>query len=307
MKHIYFAPMEGITTVTYRSVFRRHFSGVDRYFTPFLVANQNHRFKKRERQEVLPLQDHVVPQVLANSAEDFIWAVEELAAWGYEEVNLNLGCPAATVVTKGKGAGLLADLDKLEHFFDAVFACRDLPNISIKTRIGMTDPKEADLLTELFANYPFSEVIIHPRLREEFYGNTPHLEVFGMMKEQLSCPVCYNGDLCTPEDVQAFFEQFPDVDTVMIGRGLLANPALAREIGGAASLKREELMDFLQDLQERYQEILSGDRDVLFKLKELWFYIGRLFPDQERKLRDVKRAKKISEYETAVHAILDDM
>ncbi|MBQ7432613.1 MAG: tRNA-dihydrouridine synthase family protein [Lachnospiraceae bacterium] len=305
MKHIYFAPMEGITTITYRSVFRQHFSGVDRYFTPFLVANQNHRFKNREKQEIVPVQGAVVPQVLANRAEDFIWAVQELAKWGYEEVNLNLGCPAATVVTKGKGAGLLSDVKKLDEFFGEVFACSHIPKISIKTRIGMKDAKEVVPLAELFARYPFSEVIIHPRLREDFYANTPNLEAFRIMKEKLSCPICYNGDLCTTEDVQAFSGQFPEVDTIMLGRGLLANPALAREIQGQEPLQREELAAFLQDLQERYQAILSGERDVLFKLKELWFYLGRLFPDQERELREVKRARKLSEYEDAVRRIIN--
>ena len=306
MKHIYFAPMEGITTVTYRSVFRQHFSGVDRYFTPFLVANQNHRFKKREKKEVLPVQDAVVPQVLANDAEDFIWAAKQLADWGYEEVNLNLGCPAATVVTKGKGAGLLSDVKRLDAFFEKVFACTDIPKISIKTRIGIKDTEEVIPLAELFARYPFSEVIVHPRLREDFYANTPDREAFRIMKEKLSCQVCYNGDLCTPEDVQMFSEQFPDVDTIMLGRGLLANPALAREVQGGERLQQAELAAFLQELNERYQSILSGERDVLFKLKELWFYIGRRFPNQEKQLRQIRRAKRLCEYEEAVQILFAD-
>lgn len=106
-----FAPMEGITGYVYRSAHHALFPHVDRYFTPFLQPNQNHRFASRERNDVLPEHNKgitLIPQILTNRAEDFIWMAGELEALGYDEVNLNLGCPSGTVVTKYKGAGFLA-------------------------------------------------------------------------------------------------------------------------------------------------------------------------------------------------------
>ena len=165
--------MEGVTTAEYRAVLRRHFPGVDKYFTPFLVANQTHHFKKREKRELLPLQRDLVPQILANSAEDFLWAARILAEFGYDEINLNLGCPSGTVVSKGKGAGMLRDLAALQTFLDAVFAVSPLP-LSVKTRIGLDRPEEFGPILAVLSQYPWARMIVHPRTRKQFYQGQLH-------------------------------------------------------------------------------------------------------------------------------------
>ena len=351
---ISFAPMEGVTGPIFRKIHKEHFSGVDRYFTPFLAANQNHHFKRRETREYLPYDPHLVPQILTSSPEDFIWAAKTLKEAGYKEVNLNIGCPMATVVTKKKGAGLLLNPSYLNSFFEKVFEETDMPDISIKTRLGFSEPEEAKNLGKLFSNYPFSEVIIHARVREDFYTNPVNYEAFGEMADLLSCPVCYNGDIRTVEDAIKLKERFPKIKRIMIGRGLLANPALAGKIreyekscsngtssetlqnsspeaSPNASLgtsqsnpintpqrtdhmqdpqcpqeqpSKEELRAYLDDLWRNYSEELSGERDILFKMKELWFHLGVNYPEHKKALETIRKCKTSDEYHRAVKEIL---
>ena len=304
LPHIYFAPMEGITTSIYREVHRKHFRGIDRYFTPFLAANHTHHFKKRELRELIPFQDDLVPQVLTASSSDFIWAAKYIASLGYTEININLGCPYPTVYTKGKGSGMLKDTDRLKRFFDEVFSETDLPLISVKTRIGVADPAEASRLAQIYSSYPLSEVIVHPRVREEYYEGNVHRDVFLQMARMIPHPVCYNGEIRDPADVTELLTCAPPLGAVMIGRGMLADPSLARRIRGEAPCGAKELHDFLEDLWDAYSEVLYGERDVLFKMKELWHYLGTKYPDCRRALLDIKKAGNAREYKDAVTCIL---
>ena len=110
----YFAPMEGITGYIYRNAHQKFFPGMDKYFTPFLSPNENRALNPKEKKDILREHNidlYVTPQILTNRADFFLRAARELKEeYGYEEVNLNLGCPSGTVVSKGKGAGFLGDL-----------------------------------------------------------------------------------------------------------------------------------------------------------------------------------------------------
>ena len=188
----YFAPMEGVTGYVYRNAHHAIFPGIDKYFTPFVSPNQNRCFTPREKRDILPENNRgicVVPQILTNRSDYFLRTMKELAAFGYQEVNLNLGCPSGTVVSKGKGAGFLEDADKLDAFFDEVFQKADLEKmkISVKTRIGIEDAEEFEDLQKVFQRYPFAEVIVHPRVRSDFYKNQPDRQVFGaFLKESVN-------------------------------------------------------------------------------------------------------------------------
>lgn len=300
---IYFAPMEGITTYLYRQIHQKYFSGVDKYFTPFLSINQNHRFKQREKNEFLPEENPVrpVPQFLAKSPEDFLWGMKALQGYGYREVNLNSGCPSATVVTKGKGAGMLSEPDKMNAFFSEVFEKKSKNCcISIKTRIGMEKEAELEGLIDVWNRYPFQEIIVHPRLREDYYDHEPRMEAFRKCILSCNAPVCYNGEIRSRADYGRLCALFPETGAAMIGRGLIANPALAREIKGGESLRLDELKAFHDDLFTGYTKIMAGERDVLFKMKDLWTYMSRVFIDSDTVLKCIRRSKDFSEYRDAV-------
>lgn len=304
----YFAPMEGITTYQYRNAYQEHFGCIDKYFTPFLAPNQNHRFSSREINDILPENNqglYVVPQILTNHADYFIWAALEMKAYGYQEVNLNLGCPARTVVTKGRGSGFLARQEELNQFLDRIFSRLDM-KISIKTRIGKQDPDECYELMEIFNCYPMEELIIHPRIQTDFYKNKPNLAVFRDALSMSRHPVCYNGDLFTADAFTSFATSFPQVDTVMLGRGLIGNPGLAGEIRHEIPLDKKVLRRFHDSVCRRYQETYSGDRNTLFKMKEIWFYMNHIFTEHEKYMKKIRKTEKFSEYEAIVASLFRD-
>lgn len=304
MKH-YFAPMEGINGYIYRNAYHRYFDHIDKYFTPFIAPNQNKKFSSREFNDVLPEHNEgktVVPQILTNHADYFIWAALELQKLGYDEVNLNLGCPAKTVVSKHRGSGFLAHQEELNLFLDQIFSKLDM-KISLKVRIGKNSPDEFYELIDIFNLYPLEELIIHPRIQTDYYKNTPNLTVFRDALSLSKNPVCYNGDLFTTHAYEEFTADFPEVETVMLGRGLIANPGLISEIEFQRSLDKKVLRKFLENVCQDYQEVFSGDRNTLFKMKELWFYMIHMFSDSSKYAKKIRKAEKLSDYEAAVSSL----
>lgn len=303
----YFAPMEGITGYVFRNAHHACFPSVDRYYTPFLSPNQNRPMSPKEKRDVLPennLDIPLVPQILTNNAAQFLQTAAVLADMGYAEVNLNLGCPSATVVTKGKGAGFLQETEKLQAFLDEVYAKTPIP-ISLKTRLGMCDPTEIVGLLKLFCQYPVKEWILHARIREDYYKYEPRLEAFDIAARQSPFPLCYNGDIFSVSDYERVCQRFPQVEAVMLGRGLIANPALVRQIQGGTPITKEEFCSFHELICCGYEEIMSGDRNVLFKMKELWAYWEGLFCGGEKNIKKIRKANSLAEYRAAVSVLME--
>ena len=299
---LYLAPLEGITGWIYRNAVHECFGGFDRYFIPFISPNQMGHFSASEKKDILPGHSrgmHAVPQILTNRAEDFIRTAEKLREYGYEEINLNLGCPSKTVVTKGRGSGFLADPEGLERFLEEIFE-RCPIRISIKTRIGMEDPEEFEPLMEIYNRYPMTELIIHPRVQKDFYKSTPNLDVFERALDISRSPVCYNGDINTPEDFRRLKERFPDLECVMTGRGVLADPSLARQIKGGKRADKEEMKRFHDMLYEAYCSEMSGDRTILYKMKELWSYLAPMFTNSKKYAKKIKKSEKCAVYERVI-------
>lgn len=301
----YLAPMEGITGYIYRNAHHAYFGSVDKYFTPFLVPNQNRSLSAREFHDICPDYNKgmvIIPQILTNKEDDFVWAAKQMQQFGYDEINLNLGCPSKTVVSKKKGSGFLACQEDLDRFLDAIFSKLDL-KISIKTRIGKDSPDEFYELIEIFNRYPMEELIIHPRIQTDYYKNKPNLDVFADALSSTKIPVCYNGNLFTADEYSAFTERFSEVGTVMLGRGIIANPGLADEIQNHVFLDKQKLRAFHDTVCQGYQGCMSGDRNVLFKMKEFWFYLIRIFSNYEKYGKKIRKAERLCDYEAAVSSL----
>lgn len=303
----YLAPLEGVTTHIFRRVYHACFSPMDKYFTPFLSPHSKRRLTAKEESEILP-ENHrgmkLVPQILTNQAQSFLQTAEKLAYYGYEEVNLNLGCPSKTVVSKGRGSGFLAYPEELDRFLDEIFQGAKM-RISVKTRIGKEDPEEFPRLLEIYNQYPLEELIIHPRVQTDYYKGAPNLDIFEEAVQNSQNPVCYNGDICSVQDAEKIEERFPSVPACMIGRGVIANPGLLGEIRGAGAADCEAIREFHDRLYEEYRRLNMGDRNVLFKMKEIWSYLGGMFPGCEKQLKRIRKAERTDRYEEAVNACFE--
>lgn len=301
----YFAPMEGLTDSVYRRVHHKHFGGVDRYYMPFFSPTI-HRCLTRKEDRELPMADSVsftaVPQIMTKVPEDFLWAAQVCRDRGYAQANLNIGCPSGTVVAKGKGAGLMKNPDYLNEFLYEIYR-KASGNISIKTRLGLTDPEEFHRILNIFSRYPVSLLIIHPRVRMDYYKPPIRMEYFEQALRDYPGQLCYNGGLVTAGDVARFGESHPTVDKIMIGQGLLANPALAGQARGGAPLERTALKGFHDELYHGYLENFKSERNTVFHMKELWLFLQRSFEGGEKLFKQIKKAEDSTKYEMAVEEI----
>ena len=342
----YLAPMEGITTYIYRNAHARYFGGINKYFTPF-VSDKS--MNSREIRDILPENNvgtPLVPQVLTNHADRFLTVAAKIASYGYDTVNLNLGCPSGTVTAKKRGSGFLSVPDELDAFLYEIYEKCPL-KISIKTRLGVSDLSEWDRLLDIYAKYPIHELIIHTRLQQEFYTGRTHPEAYAEAGARLSkynaepkdkavskIALCYNGDIvsakslediatavnnhavtCKPIPEQS--RKCTNIDRVMIGRGIIQNPALVLQLRMLHSdtaatekneptvlydkiISKENWRAFHDEIMEGYIKIMSGDSPVLFKMKDLWTYMSRNFTNPEKYLKKIRKANRISEYVSAV-------
>ncbi len=288
-----FAPMEGITDATFRMVHHKYFPSVDRYYMPFISPTIHRSLTNREARE-LPLADSVdfaaVPQLLGKNVDDMLWAIQVCKDRGYSVVNINLGCPSGTVVSKGKGSGMLADPDQLDRFLNELYSGASLP-VSIKTRIGMYHPDEFPRILEIYRQYPLAELIIHPRVRKDFYDGVCNLEAFQLAVDTCQFPLCYNGNLNSLHDVHTIAERFPTIKTAMIGRGLVANPGMLTANGTS----RQQLEDFLSELCQSYASVFGNRRNAIFRMKENWHYLISMFEGSEKHW---KQLRKTTDYDT---------
>ena len=309
IQRIDLAPLDGITKVVFRQVWARHFGGADRYFMPFFSPTDHHTITPRDFREIDPVVNAnlpSVPQIMSCKAPDFLWAVERLKEMGYTEVNLNLGCPSGTVTAKGKGAGMLADPDALDRFLGQVFdgiPCR----LSVKTRLGMSAPEEFDRIIPVYNRYPMSELIIHPRVRADLYRHPVREQVFRDALPRLNMPVTWNGSIVTFGDFEACQANYPQLKGIMIGQGLVSDPALAGKCKGGASCDKDALRAFHDRLLDAYAVQFESRNNAFKRMKDIWFYLIRLFADSEKYGKHILKSKTYEEYSAAVSAVFREL
>lgn len=298
----YFAPMEGLTDRIYRDIHARFFPGLDRYYTPFFSPTMHHSLTNKEARE-LPMAVETpvctIPQILTKSAEDFLWMANLCAERGYTEVNLNAGCPSGTVTAKGKGAGMLANTEELDRFLEQVFTSSPLP-VSVKTRIGVQASEEWPAILEVYNRYPIKELTVHSRVRKAFYAGMVEEDCFRYAVEHSKNPLCYNGDLNTKEDIDRVQKDYPEVEAVMIGRGLIARPDML----STDKADNQKLIAFYDALLEAYLIAFGGSRNAMFRLKEHWHYLLPCFADSEKLGKKLRKTTDLQEYRTISREIL---
>jgi len=307
---IYFAPLEGITNHIFRNAYNEIYGHIDKYFAPFISPSEKAPMTPRERKDVAPENNtgiYLVPQILTCKSAGFIQAAKELKAMGYDEINLNLGCPSGTVCAKGKGAGFLPETLELQKFLDDIYGYSESENmkISIKTRLGYYNPDEFYDLIDIFNNFPVSELIVHPRIRSDFYKGEPRKEYFAYAIEHSKCPLVYNGNIFSKNDYDYLKKTFnTELDPVMSGRGLITDPSLADKLKGNTDKTDITKLKLLHDtLYQEYRKVMSPDINVLYKMRELWNYWQVQFDGKDRDIKRLMKAKKCSEYEESAARI----
>ena len=323
METLSLAPFQGITDVVYRNVFKKHFAGIDRFYTPFFTGIQKDNSKSLRGEEISPdFNDTkiVVPQILSNTAEEIVRFANQCKSMGYEEFNLNMGCPFPRVANKTRGCGLMADPDRTIKMLNEVFEHIEGIKFSIKCRLGYYNDDEIYAFIDTFNTLNFSEIIVHPRIGKQMYTGEASLEKFTKLIPLINKPLIYNGDIFDVDKYHNVFMHCTDaihrVSTdhqtmcpkIMLGRGLLTNPFLAEQIKNIdnQSDKNKRLHNFVVDLYVERLRHAGGSPKIIGSMKELWKYMMNIFDDPQNVWRKVKKVNHLDEYEEAVERIFSE-
>ncbi|MBK6346757.1 MAG: tRNA-dihydrouridine synthase family protein [Bacteroidales bacterium] len=305
---IYFAPFQGITTAVFRKVYAMHFKGVDKLFTPYFANFEPGHALSQTKMVALKNQSEsgieVVPQVLSKSAGEIIWLAQVCEQLGFKELNWNLGCPYPQVANKKRGSGILPYPEMVDEILGEVLRSINI-SFSVKCRLGYHSPEEMKGLIPVFNRYPISELTIHARIGRQLYSGTPDLYAFDETARQLQMPVVYNGDIFTREDCDRFQTRFPEINLMMIGRGILNDPFLPLLIKGSElpSDPAATIRAFTDDLYMAYRKERDNNPSVLNAMKEYWAYLAESFDEPVRVFRKVRKAKSFIDYEEAIDQV----
>ncbi len=305
---IILAPLQGFTDVTFRNVFAAHFEGVDEAVAPFIATMGNRKLKSSRLKDVNPgsnLEIPVVPQILGNHAEDFIFLARRLHDMGHERINWNLGCPHDRVARKKRGSGLLSFPEDIDCFLDAVLPA--IPNsLSIKIRLGREDANEIFDLLPVLDRYPLDEIILHPRTGRQMYNGRPDHQAFGRVTAKSRHDFVYNGDITDLTSFQEVRRKFPNITRFMIGRGLLADPLLGETIKGIRSPadRIQRLKAFHDDLFASYRTLFSGPGHLIGRMKGFWSFPGP-FKNDRKALKSILKSDCETKYRDAVDRLFD--
>lgn len=308
---IYLAPFQGITGVTFREVYTRHFCGVDKLFTPFFtnISNDSKLPPRKQKELGNPCENsiEVVPQILSKDAGEIIRFARFCRELGFSELNWNLGCPYPQVANKKRGSGMLPYPALIEQIMQQLGA--EMPvRFSVKCRLGYFSPDEIAELIPIFNHHTISEVTIHARIGKQLYSGETDILSFRNAASILMTPVVYNGDIFSLDGFLQIQDQLPSIHTWMIGRGLLADPFLPSLIKGLSvpADQKSVVKKFISDLYYVYRRQLNDSLAVLGILKEYWQYLALSFSDPHKVFRCLKKVKSFDEYEDAVRLVFDE-
>ena len=302
-------PFQGITDAPFRNVFKKHFGGIDKFYTPFFTGiHKEENARNLQGEEINPKCNDVetlTPQILSTDAEEILRFAKQCKQLGYKEINLNMGCPFPRVANKKRGCGLLPYPDMVETMLERVFEQINI-KFSVKCRLGYFSPDEIEAIVPIFNKFPLSELIIHPRIGKQLYKGEADVERFAALTPYINASLVYNGDIFSVESFGRIREAVQPVSQFMLGRGILANPFLAEEIrGGAwnAPERTERLRAYVIDLYEDRLRHAGGSPKVLGRMKELWSYLMNSFEEPQVVWRKIKKINALDEYEKAVEYV----
>ena len=301
---IHFAPLQGFTDAPYRNMHETIFGGIDTYYTPFVRLEKGDSFRSRELRDIEQENNgvnHLIPQLIASTPDEMRKIVTLFREKGHTEADINLGCPFPMLARRHKGSGILPYPEEVAALLNCITEFPEM-QFSVKMRLGWENPDECLALLPLLNKLPLKQITLHARVGKQQYKGETNWNAFEAFYRECKHPLIYNGDISTLEDINRLMARFPNLSGIMIGRGLLANPALAYEYQLGVALSKEEMLKrvkaFHSLVLSYYESHLQGDDQLVTKMKTFWEY---LLPDMDKKAK--KKIHKSTKYETYRSAI----
>lgn len=303
---IYQAPLQGFTDFIYRNVFHEVFGGIDKYFIPYLSYLKGKEIKKSQLKEILPENNKAmaaIPQVLFSNTAELVELVTILVDHGYQEINLNLGCPYPMATNRGRGAAWLEKPEALNETLQQLLGNGFPTKFSVKMRAGMKRNNDFIAVLEILNQFPLEEIIFHPRTADQMYDGKADSSLFSEAISLVKHPLVYNGDIFSETDFQELKTILPEQHCWMTGRGLLMNPLLALQMNGLEidqKQRKQKLKEFHDRLFFEYSEKLQGSGHLLMKMNQFWSYFSESFENQHKAMKLVKKSGSVLKYNAAV-------
>ncbi len=305
------SPLQGFTDFRFRNAFNKYFGGIDTFYSPYMRLNGRLEIKPAYKRDILPENNtdiELIPQVMTNDADEFIFAAKYIQELGYKELNWNLGCPYPMVTKRGMGSGLIKDPIKIESILNKVHAESDII-VSMKMRMGHESSEEILKVLPILEHYPIKSIAIHARIGRQLYKGEVDLDSFQRCVDNTDHKIYYNGDITSVGKFNEMAERFPMIDHWMIGRGMIADPFLPGMIKSNTTEYPENRIDIFSKFHDtifhEYSQVLSGTSHIKMKMLNFWEYFMTSLPNSRKGFKKIKKAKSISKYEEAVREILN--
>lgn len=304
------SPLQGFTDFRFRNAQNKIFGGIDTFYSPYIRLNGKLVIKPSYERDLLPENNlglEVIPQIITNDADEFLFVAKYVQELGYKELNWNLGCPYPMVTKCGMGSGLISNPERINGILNKVHSESDII-VSMKMRLGYDTTEEILDVLPILDTYPIKNIAIHARIGKQLYKGGVHLDAFQQCIDNTRHKLYYNGDISSVSKFQEMQQRFPTIDHWMIGRGLISDPFLPNMIRNNSveypENKMELFSEFHDTLYEIYSESLSGSTHILLKMYHLWEYFSTTFSNPHKVLKQIKKAQSIRNYESAVKEIL---
>ena len=308
---LYLAPLQGFTDFAYRKSYHRIFGGIDAYLIPYLSVGSGDKIRNSQYREILPEHNQgipVIPQVLCAHVSELIPLANMIRDFGYDHLNLNMGCPYPMATHRGRGTALIENQEALKEILDTLFA-RYQFNVSVKFRAGLTDNHSIFNCIDLLKSYPLDQLIFHPRTADQLYKGEANRQLYADFAHQLKHPLVYNGDLRSASDLEEVRNLVPGQNNWMIGRALLSNPFLVHELNGTLPSKEEQYRmksEFHHLMLELYQQTFSDQGQVLMKMKSFWSYFSQSFSNPHKAFKPIKKASSLIKFKAAFPLVFQE-
>ncbi|UMB52532.1 tRNA-dihydrouridine synthase family protein [Lutibacter sp. A64] len=306
------SPLQGFTDFRFRNAQNNIFGGIDTFYAPYIRLNGKRIIKNSYQRDLLPENNKVpelIPQIITNDADEFLFVVDYVQQLGYKELNWNLGCPYPMVTKCGMGSGLINDAQKINEILKKVHSESDIL-VSMKMRLGYENSEEILKTLPILDTFPLKNIAIHARIGKQLYKGGVDLEGFQKCIDTVKHTLYYNGDITSVAKFREMQELFPTINHWMIGRGLIADPFLPSMIKNNTLEYPENRIklftEFHNTLYQQYSQSLSGATHILLKMHHLWEYFSKSFSDPRKTLKKIKKAKSIRNYEAAVNDIFNN-